>query len=122
MLVSQLNPEGLDISPSQLSNLQALAGTLTLLEADYGKPFVINRGLSSQADQMRIDPAHPCDAHVKGAGVDIADENHDLYYWCAGHLDVLEELGLYMESITSAPNHVHLQIYPPASGNRIFIA
>lgn len=122
MQVSQLNPRNLDISPSQLQNLQALANSLTLLEQAYGTPFVINRGLSSAAEQAVIDPAHPFDAHVKGCAVDIADEDHAVYFWCSGHLDALVELGLWMESRTSAPNHVHLQSYAPKSGNRIFIA
>ena len=110
----------------QAKNLPELCEALNELErrylADDGSSFVINRGVSTPEEQARIDPAHPNDAHVKGSGVDIDDPDHRLYQWLESHLEVLEELELWMESKVTAPNHVHLQKYPPKSGHRIFIA
>ncbi len=60
--------------------------------------------------------------HIAGLGVDLQDTpNRDLARWCVSNLDVLEELGLYMEDPQWTPDWVHLQIVAPGSGRRVYI-
>lgn len=72
---------------------------------------------------MRIDPSHPDSLHTKGAAVDIYDPDPErrLWTWCVDHLDFITEVGAWLESRVYSPNHVHFQVWPPASGNRIFL-
>lgn len=123
---ADLNQEALQLTPQQRVNFPRLFEVCNEIErrylADGGRPLKVSRGVSSVARQHQVDPQHPDDAHVKGAGVDFFDWDHRFYHWCESNLDVLEEIGLWMESIVSAKNHVHLQTYAPKSGKRIFLA
>ena len=64
-------------------------------------------------------------AHMSCEAVDLRDMDKKLGEWCMNNLKVLEDLGLYMESLTfthdKAKNSpwVHLQIRP--TRNRVFL-
>lgn len=95
---------------------------MNIVRVEYGLPMRITSGVRSQEEEMRIDPAHPDSAHTKGAAVDILDPDPDkrLWNWCLDHIDLMVELGLYLEDRLYSPNHVHFQWWAPLSGNRIF--
>jgi hypothetical protein len=64
--------------------------------------------------------------HLTGEAVDLPDPDRTLAAWCASHLDVLEELGLWMEDPRwtwdeNGGHWVHLQTVPPRSGRRVFV-
>lgn len=63
--------------------------------------------------------------HLTGAAVDLQDDgDRHLARWCLANLDVLEEIGLWMERpqwTGGADPWVHLQIVPPKSGHRVYI-
>lgn len=59
--------------------------------------------------------------HITCEAVDIADNDGKLKSWCLQNLEVLEDLGLWMESPEFTPTWVHIQIVPPHSGHRVFI-
>lgn len=121
MTLKDLNPEKLVPTGEQALNLSRLLDACNLIEHLYKQSLVVNRGLSSAADQDRINPGHPHDAHVKGAGVDLADTERKLQAWWIVNIPLAEMLGVYFENFLYTPQHVHMQIYAPPSGHRFFI-
>lgn len=121
MTLKDLNPKKLVPTQEQSLNLSRLLDACNLIEHLYSLPLVVNRGLSSIEDQNRINPEHPHDAHVRGAGVDFADPDRKLQAWWILNIPLAEMLGVYFENFQYTPRHVHMQIYPPASGHRFFI-
>jgi hypothetical protein len=64
--------------------------------------------------------------HLAGLAVDLPDPDRALAAWCVRNLDVLAEIGLWMEDPRwtydeNGEHWVHVQTVPPRSGNRIFI-
>ena len=118
---SELNPHGYTLTPDQARNFELLYVAMNAVRCAYGKPMYVNSGVRSVEDQRRINPAHMQDAHVHAAGCDIDAQDGYLWDWCIDHLDLITRLGLYLESRVYTPRHIHFQIIPPKSGNRIFI-
>lgn len=58
--------------------------------------------------------------HISCIAVDLEDRDGALDAWCMANLDVLEELGLWLEHPDATPDWCHLQTQPPRSGNRVF--
>lgn len=60
--------------------------------------------------------------HCSGQAVDLADgAGRALARWCLANLDVLEQVGLWMEDPRWTPSWVHLQLVPPGSGKRVYV-
>ena len=119
--VEELNPHGYALTPEQDSNLTFLYSAINEIRTAYGHPMIVTSGVRSQADQKRINPTQPNDAHTKAAACDIEDRDGALWAWLMKNLPLLESLDLYLEDMNHTPTWVHFQIYPPASGHRIFI-
>lgn len=120
---SELNPNAVPLDAQQQRNLDRLYLVMNLVRAEYGMPMRITSGVRSVEDEKRIDPAHPHSQHLQAAACDIYDPDPDrrLWNWCIEHLDFITELGLFLESRVYSTNHVHFQIIPPHSGQRIFV-
>ena len=58
--------------------------------------------------------------HITCLAIDLADRDGALDAWCMAHLDVLEEIGLWLEHPDATPEWCHLQMQPPGSGSRVF--
>jgi hypothetical protein len=77
------------------------------------RPRGINSHTSNAADKSR---------HITGLAVDLQDTpDRKVARWCVSNLDVLEEIGLWMEDPQWTPDWVHLQVVPPGSGRRVYI-
>lgn len=109
-------------SPDYIKNAKDLLAKLTLLEAAYGHPLVLTGGYRPKQINFTIPNSRPGDMHESCEAVDLRDSGGSLSKWCMANLDKLETIGLWLESPTSSVNHVHLQIRPPRSGRRVFIA
>ena len=60
--------------------------------------------------------------HRSGQAVDLVDgPGRTLARWCLRNLDVLEDLGLWMEDPQWTPTWVHLQLVPAGSGRRVYL-
>lgn len=59
--------------------------------------------------------------HITAEAIDLPDADRTLATWCVDNLDVLEEIGLWMENPRWTPTWVHVQIVPPKSGRRVYI-
>lgn len=128
----ELNPKGYTLTPEQEANQRRLFTAMNVVREKYGQPMIITSGVRSIEDQTRIDakrmgpsgkPAKPRlgSAHIKGAACDVWDRDGELWKWCMDNLELLTQLGLYLEDKTCTPSWVHFQIVPPRSGNRIFL-
>lgn len=109
------------LSPEQVGNLNTLIPKINELLERYNKPVPMNSGYRSPEDQMRINPKAPKSKHIECAAIDLGDKDHSFRYWCLMHLDILIELGLYMEDPSHTPTWVHLQCIAPRSGKIIFL-
>lgn len=116
-----LNPKRHPLTEITDRNLASLAEKLTILENEYCAPFQITSGLRSTEEQQRINPKSTKSAHLTGEACDILDTKKMVWDFMLSNFDLVEELGLYLESKIYTPKHVHIQTRKPKSGNRIFI-
>jgi hypothetical protein len=119
----EIVPQGVSLTERQKANVSKLLRVMNQIRAEYGTLMRVTSGFRTPEMEARIDPAHPRSAHTRGEAVDILDPSPEnrLWNWCLDHLDLLEELGVYLESKTYCPMHVHFQTCPPSSGHRVFI-
>ncbi len=64
--------------------------------------------------------------HLTGRAVDLPDPDRTLTAWCVNNLEVLAEIGLWMEDPRwtydgNGDHWVHVQTVPPKSGRRVFV-
>lgn len=59
--------------------------------------------------------------HLTAEAADLPDADRTLCQWAVDNLDVLAEIGLWMEDPRWTPTWLHVQIVPPKSGKRVFI-
>lgn len=134
--MSELNPKKYVLDEIQEHNLNDLLVKINKIRLAYNKPMVVSSGLRSKEQQINIyrmkakNKEFPFEngvfdlkkvplasKHLIGAAVDISD-NGDLMKWCEKNVDLLEEIGLWIEKDTKG--WVHFQSQPPRSGNRFF--
>jgi len=109
------------LTPEQDANMLTLLAKVNKLLLMYNKDITVNSGYRSPSDQQRINPSAPHSWHLECAAVDIGDRDHLFRYWVLMHLQDLESIGLWMEDPSHTPTWIHLQIYAPKSGHRIFM-
>lgn len=107
------------LTPEMKQNLDKLLIAVNRLRAHWGKPLIITSGYRP-ADINKAIGGAAKSKHMICAAVDIADPNKELAKWLLQDLSLLEDCQLWMEDPASTSTWVHLQIYPPASGRRIF--
>jgi hypothetical protein len=110
------------ITATQLLAARELVDTLNALMTKCAIQLVITSGYRPPALNMLIPGSKPGDAHESCRGVDLRDSGKALSKWLVENVETMVILNLWMESPTDAADHVHLQSYPPKSGNRIFKA
>lgn len=60
--------------------------------------------------------------HITAEAIDLRDTAHrDLARWSLLHLDLLEDVGMWMEDPQWTPTWVHWQIQPPGSRHRVYV-
>ena len=109
-----------ELTPELLGNANTTVPAANELLDRFGEFRGCNSGYRSPEDQMRINPSAPKSKHMLCAAIDLEDKDNKLKTWCLANLQVLEELGLYMEHPNSTPTWIHVQIVAPHSGNRVF--
>lgn len=113
------------LTPEMKKNLDKLLLAVNKLRAMWGKPLVVSSGYRPPAQNAAAGGATKSN-HMICAAVDFRDPNQELAKWLISNLQVLEDCGLWMEDpsatrIGKGPDGwVHVQIYPPKSGRRIF--
>jgi hypothetical protein len=59
--------------------------------------------------------------HLTGQACDLPDPDSSLAEWCVDNLDVLKEIGLWLEDPRWTPGWLHVQTVPPKSGRLVYI-
>lgn len=126
--LKELNPHNFPTNPEIDGNLAILLERVNKIRSEWGKPMIVDSGLRSMEDHLRIyrekgitDPSKiPMKSkHLIGAAVDISDPNLEITDWLKeNNSQRLIDAELWCED--GNKNWVHFQIYPPASGNRWF--
>jgi len=86
----------------------------------------VNSGWRPRKINNATPNAVPGSHHLSGSAIDLPDPDRTLARWCVNHLEILAEIGLWMEDPrwtydASGDHWVHLQIVPPKSGRRVFV-
>ncbi len=124
--LAELNPKKHLLTPEQAKNQGGLHVRINLVRAAYGAPMLVTIGVRSAEEHAAIyakksQKAPKGSQHLLGAAVDIADPKGALATWCLANVASLKTWGLYIEDPSCTKGWVHFQIYPPASGNTVFI-
>ena len=102
------------------ANLNVLLEKINIVRAKYGKPMIVSSGWRSPEVNAATPGAAKASKHMSGLAVDIYDKDCELWKWVLQNLDLMQELGLYLEDKRFTPNWVHFEVGAPASGKRIF--
>lgn len=101
------------VTVDRVNELLARAGRSDIHELRSGwRPQSIDAALGDRPAPSR---------HITAEASDLPDGDRSLATWCVDNLDVLEELGLWMEDPRWTPTWVHFQTQPPKSGKLVFI-
>ena len=118
------------VSDELMENAEDLLEKVALLEEMLNDEspttlvtFVLTGGYRPEAMiENHTLPGCPHDAHTSCRGIDLHDPDLAISKRLTEDPTLLEDANLWMESIQSAKNHLHIQSVSPRSGKRIFIA
>lgn len=110
-----------DLASTHKQNLFTLIERVNALVSSYAKPIIVSSGYRNPAHNSSLSNASKTSWHQLCAAVDIADADGRFWAFVLHNLDLCAKLGLWVEDKRWTPTWVHLQIYPPASGKRVFV-
>lgn len=114
-----------EFTPELSSNTDKIIARASELLSRFGEDRAVTSGWRPKSINSATPGASPTSQHIYCNAIDIEDSKKTLGQWCIVNIEVLVELGLYMESLLTTHNSdnpwVHLQDVPPKSGSRIFI-
>jgi len=102
-------------------NLDELLLKLNKVREAYGKPMKVASGWRPPAVNASTKNAAPNSNHMTGHAADIADADGELWKWVVQNLQLMADLGLYMEDKRWSPSWTHFQNLPPKSKKRIYV-
>lgn len=109
-----------ELSPAMSGNAHALVSRVNALLAAYSGIVAVSSGYRPP-DVNRAVGGAALSWHQQCAAVDLVDVDGKLWAYCLNNLELCADLGLWLEDKRWTPTWIHLQIYPPKSGNRIFV-
>jgi hypothetical protein len=133
--LQSLNPKSHALEAWQLKNLMSHCGKLIVFEQNYGKELLVTSGVRSmdehKAIYQRINdnrlskgwepiPIPVGSNHLKCLATDFEDRDRSIYDFCLMNVNLLEKIGIYVESGDYTPTWCHLQTVAPKSGARFF--
>ena len=102
-----------EITVARCNELLARAGRSGLATVNSGwRPAAVNDATANAAAGSR---------HLTAQAVDLPDADRTLAGWCVDNLDILDEIGLWMEDPRWTPTWLHLQTVPPKSSKRVYV-
>lgn len=112
-----------DLDKEIQNNLAILLDRINILRRHYGKSLKVNDGLRIKGKQ---DYGAKTSKHYTGQAIDLDDDDKGtLMTWVLANLDLMKEIGLWMEDPRwthgSVGTWMHFQTIPPKSGKRIFV-
>ena len=102
-----------EVTVERVNELLARAGRNDINTVNSGwRPQAVNDATSNAGASSR---------HITAEAVDLPDADRTLCEWAVDNLDILREIGLWMEDPRWTPTWLHLQIVPPKSGKLVYI-
>jgi len=102
-------------------NVDKLLEIMNKVRKAYNKPMIIASGWRPAEINEGTSNAAKSSNHLKGLAVDIKDADGSLWKWVLLNLNLMKDLGIYLEDKRWTPTWVHFQIVPPKSKKRIYI-
>lgn len=98
---------------------------LLLARAGFQHVCTVSSGWRPKTINDTTPNASATSHHLTGRAIDLPDPDRKLAVWCVRNLDVLAEIGLWLEDPRwtydeNGEHWVHVQTVPPRSGNRVF--
>lgn len=90
------------------TDMADLLARVNYLRGIYGSPLVVTSGYRPLPINIEVGGAENS-AHIYCQAIDLGDEGGEFARWCLECIDLLDELGLYMEDPSHTPGWVHLQ-------------
>lgn len=109
-----------ELTPELRANARETVRRVNRLLQRAGLARKVTSGWRPAAVNATVPGAAKGSKHITCIAIDLEDRDGALDAWCMAHLDVLEELGLWLEHPNATPDWCHLQTLPPRSGNRVF--
>lgn len=108
------------LSPEVQRNLETLVCRLNVFFTSYG-PIRVSSGYRLPSANARLSGASKNSWHLQAAAADLVDADGKLWSYVLNNLQDAAQVGLWFEDKRWTPTWVHCQIYPPASGKRIYV-
>ena len=108
------------LPPSMRSNADTLLLRVNKLLEGYTGTVQVSSGYRPPSLNQAVGGAS-LSWHQQCAAIDLVDTDGSLWEHCLKNLELCADLGLWLEDKRWTPTWVHLQIYPPGSGRRIFV-
>ena len=115
------------ITSEQRANAEDMVRKVNLLLTEAQICTAVSSGYRPAAINAVTPGAAKRSKHMDCNACDLADASGSLDAWCKAHLDVLAEIGLWLEHPSATRNPArfghgwcHVQRVPPKSGNRVF--
>ncbi len=109
-----------ELTDEKRSNAEETIDKANQLLERFGETRKVNSGWRPASINKSTVGAAPKSKHMECLAIDLEDKDGSLDAWCLENLEVLQEIGLWLESPESSPGWCHIQIVPPRSGNRVF--
>lgn len=122
-----------DMDLEHYNNLLKLSEKINKLRETYGKPLRVTSGYRSLEKHLSIYAAKgitdqkkiPMQSrHLSGLAVDLVpvkEPIEDFHKWIEDNVELLEEIGLWLEDFKYSKTWAHFQIVAPKSGKRFFV-
>lgn len=109
-----------ELTPELRANARETVRRVNRLLKRAGLARKVSSGWRPAAINAAVPGAAKGSKHISCLAIDLEDRDGALDAWCLANLDVLEEIGLWLEHPDATPDWCHLQTQPPRSGNRVF--
>lgn len=110
-----------DYTQQVSDNLDELLPIINQVRSTIGRPMVVTSGWRPNSINAVTPGAANHSLHEEGLAADILDTDGKLKDWVLQNLQLMKDLGIYLEDFRWTPNWVHFGIRAPKSGHRIFI-
>ena len=102
-------------------NVDELLVVLNKVRAAYGKPMTVSSGWRPAAINSNTSGSAKSSLHMQGLACDFRDDDRSIMKWVLNNLQLMQDLGIYIEDFRWTKNWCHMGIRAPASKNRIFV-